>query len=84
MKDDYYIELLNERHQWPGEFTFKFIVPAEKGKELEKLFPEMKFSFRPSSGGKYLAYTFHGWLQSAEEVLECYAKARTVDGIICL
>lgn len=84
MGDEYYIKLLNERHQWPGEFIFKFIVPAERGKELEALFPEMKFSFRPSRGGKYLAYTFQGRLESAEEVLRCYARARTVDGIICL
>lgn len=79
------IDLLNERHQWPSIFAFKFIVPKDQGPTLEALFPEATHKeVRPSSGGKYLAYTLHCPMGSAREVLAYYARSKSVPGILAL
>jgi hypothetical protein len=79
------LELLNENHKWPSLFAFKFIVPVDKGQELEALFPEaVKKEVRPSSGGKYSAYTLHCPMGSGEEVLLFYARAKQIPGLLAL
>jgi len=77
--------LLNEHHKWPVVFAFKFIVPSEKSAELKALLPEcLKLETRPSSAGKYLGYTFHIPVGSADEVLAIYARVRGIEGVIAL
>lgn len=79
------INLLNEKHQWPTLFAFKFIVPADKGNELLALVPESeKTETRPSSGNKYMAYTFHCPVGSARDVLDIYARVKGIKGLISL
>lgn len=79
------LAILNEQHEWPTVFVFKFIVPADRGGELEALFPEaLKLESRPSSGGKYLAYSVHCRLASAEDVLVYYARAHGIPELLSL
>lgn len=79
------IELLNQEHQWPTIFAFKFIVPLQSSQALEKLFPEAhKMETRNSSGGKYVAYTVHHPVASAQEVLDLYARAQQIEGLLAL
>lgn len=77
--------MLNEVHSWPSLYPFKFIVPADQGKALEALMPPAeRTEVKPSSGNKYLAYTFHCAMGSANEVLLIYAKVKTIKGVIAL
>jgi uncharacterized protein len=77
--------ILNENYKWPAIFPFKFIVPAEKEAELKALLPQdVKIETRPSSGGKYQAYTFHVPVGSADEVLGIYSRVKSVSGLIAL
>lgn len=79
------IELLNQEHQWPCVFAFKFIIPATSAKALELLFPEaQKLESRQSAAGKYVAYTVHHAVGSAQEVLDLYARAKTIEGLMAL
>lgn len=79
------VELLNGAHRWPTLFAFKFIVPMDTGKELVALIPEAhQTETRPSSGGKYIAYTFHCPMGSAKEVLEVYARVKGIRGLVAL
>lgn len=79
------IALLDEKHQWPSLFLFKFIVPTGKEKELLALVPKAeKTETRPSSGGKYMAYTFHCAMGSGKEVLEVYSRVKGIEGLISL
>lgn len=77
--------LLNEQHEWPCVFAFKFIVPAAKAEEVKALLPEcVKTEMRPSAGGKYLAFTFHVPMGTADEVLAVYARVKSVEGLLAL
>ncbi len=77
--------LLNEHYKWPTVFEFKFIVPAEKGESLKALLPEcVKVETRPSSAGKYHAFTYHIPVASADEVLEIYSRVKAIEGVIAL
>ncbi len=77
--------LLNESHKWPTVFAFKFIVPSGSGDALKALLPEcIKMETRPSSAGKYHAFTFHVPVGSADEVLAIYSKVKSIAGVIAL
>lgn len=79
------IALLNETHNWPCLYAFKFIVPANKAKELEAAITQpVKVEVRPSGGGKYIAYTFHCAVSSAQEVLGIYSSVRGISGLVSL
>lgn len=79
------IALLDEKYKWPSLYAFKFIVPANQEEALLKLVPQAeKTETRPSSSGKYLAFTFHCAMGSGREVLEVYAKVKGIEGLISL
>jgi len=83
--DTKFRELLDSHHRWPCIYTFKFIVPAPRGKELEVLIPEAEqVEARPSSGGKYTAYTFHCPMGSGREVISVYSRVQGIPGLLSL
>ena len=78
---------LNESHEWPSVYMFKFIVPADNRKIalVEALFdPEIKISTKESSGGKYISITGKGVMLNALEVIEKYRSAAKIEGLIAL
>ncbi len=76
--------LLDAEHQWPGPYTFKFIVPTDKLPAVAALFPGTEPNLRPSGGGKYTSATFAVMMLSSEAVLELYAQAALIDGLLSL
>lgn len=77
--------LLDATHTWPTDFPFKFIVKQESVKDFLAHFPEILIHHeRPSTGGKYVSITMHLRMQSSDEVLAIYAKARGFPGVIAL
>jgi hypothetical protein len=83
--DSKFRELLDSHHRWPGIYSFKFIVPVANGKELESLMPRAEqVEARPSSGGKYTAYTFHCAMGSGREVISTYSRVQGIPGLISL
>lgn len=87
MSDEKYESLrnvLNECHEWPCPYVFKFIGPKESADQVAALFPEQATSLRPSRTGKYIGVTAEITVSCAEEVFEIYAKAKDIEGLVCL
>ena len=78
---------LDETHQWPCDFMFKFIVP--KGNENEAALRAIfgfksKMKMRESSTGKYRSFTILDSVGSADEVFNRYEAAAKISGVIAL
>ena len=78
--------LLDKEYQWPCLFAFKFIVLSSNQEELKNLFKDraVKTEVRPSSQGKYLAFTFHCMVSSSDEVFSTYGLAQGISGLLAL
>lgn len=77
-------EKLDNNHDWPSLYMFKFIVPAGREDQVKELFPKNEVSLRPSSKGNYISATIQMMASSAEEIIEIYEEANTIEGIIAL
>ena len=75
---------VEQQHQFPGEYSFKFIVPQAKKQDVLDLLPKGKLTFRDSSNGKYVSVTLKAQLQSSQEVLDVYIAANHIEGCIAL
>lgn len=78
------IERLNECHDWPCEYAFKFIAPHERADELATLLPDARVTRRPSRTGKYVSITATIVAESAEQVMFVYETASKISGVITL
>ena len=76
--------ILDQEHQWPGWYLFKFIVPRGKGDEVVALFPNAKTSIKASSKGNYRSVTSKMMMLSSQEVLDIYERAAEIEGVIAL
>ena len=79
-----FVRMLDQEHQWPTWYMFKFIAPRGKEQELVALFPAGQASVKASSKGKYRSVTSKLMMSSAEEVLDIYEKARQIKGVLAL
>ncbi|MDH5475910.1 MAG: DUF493 family protein [Cyclobacteriaceae bacterium] len=77
-------EKLDSQHQWPGHYTFKFIVPVQKVVALAALFEGEELIEKSSSKGKYKSITVKMFLQNSDEVIAIYIAAKKIEGIISL
>ncbi len=77
-------ERLDQEHQWPTNYLFKFIVPAALTEQVSGLFPKESVRIKSSSQGKYQSVSVELVLGSSEEVLEIYEKVHQIEGVIAL
>ncbi len=86
MAKDYsqFIEKLENQHEWPSEYMFKFIVPSEAEDAIKKIFKGQNIQSRESSKGKYTSITVTMLIYSTEQVIEIYELAHEVEGVIAL
>ncbi len=78
---------LDDFHQWPSKFMFKFILPnlPESLESLRKGFGESaSVNQRLSKKGNYVSVTIEEVVPDAESVFERYERAAKVPGIISL
>lgn len=83
-REQRFLEQLDECHDWPCAYTFKFIVAADQADEVCALLGGCEPAKRPSRTGKYVSVTAEPVMQSAQEVLEVYRKAAGIPGIVSL
>jgi len=76
--------LLDDQHEFPCSYTFKFVVPADKIDTLENLVKEGSQSKRPSSSGKYISLTIVMDVDSSDHVVEVYERVQVIEGLISL
>ncbi|MDE0471043.1 MAG: DUF493 family protein [Ekhidna sp.] len=77
-------EKLENNHNFPGEYTFKFIIKSEHENKVTSLLEGAEVKIKPSSGNKYSGVTLSRRMQSSREVIEVYRKAYKLKGIISL
>ncbi len=67
-------------HDWPHDYTFKFIVPREARDRLETIFEGHPYSVRESSRGRWVALTCVRTMASADAVIEVYQQVDGIEG----
>ena len=77
-------EQLEKHHVFPGNYTFKFIVPAMNIDQIKGILPEEDIILRPSRNGNYISVTSSLSVESPEEVIRIYKEASLIEGIIKL
>ncbi len=79
---------LDACHQWPCDYTFTFIAPAEVAQTvhglLEKALDQADISTRPSRTGKYISFTAQAHMPDPDAVIAVYKTAASIKGIIAL
>jgi uncharacterized protein len=78
---------LNHHYDWPCVYGFKFIMPTvpNREKELITMFSvDVEVKTKTSKNAKYRSFTINAVMLSAEEVLDKYAKASQIEGLISL
>ncbi|MEM6523290.1 MAG: DUF493 family protein [Bacteroidota bacterium] len=81
---DSFKEKLENEYEWPALYTFKFIVPEQKIKELKQIFEGHEVIEKASSKGNYVSLTSKVMAPSSDFIIEIYIKASKIDGIISL
>jgi len=77
-------ERLDEHHEWPCPYHFKFIVKADAVDQVKALFGKNKITERPSRTGKYISVSADVMMENSDTVLAVYEKASKIEGIISL
>ncbi|BCS87085.1 DUF493 family protein [Pseudodesulfovibrio sediminis] len=77
-------QTLDECHDWPCPYIYKFIVPTENLQLLVALFPKEELQTRESKTGKYTSVTMTSTMCSSHEVMAVYEKASQVPGLMSL
>ncbi|SDC70916.1 hypothetical protein SAMN04488104_100460 [Algoriphagus faecimaris] len=77
-------EKLEANGQFPMLYMFKFIVPNGQEDQVEAIFPKNEVLLKPSSGGKYISTTIQVMVESADEVINYYEQAASIEGVISL
>lgn len=77
-------EKLEGTHEFPGSYTFKFIVKAGEEDLVKELVRDGEVSLKPSSGGKYVSVTIRAKMQSSQEVVDVYKESKKIDGLMAL
>lgn len=75
---------LDEVHQWPGPYLFKFVVPEAKKGELLDIVPSGMIQERWSKNQKYVSISLHTVMESSDDVIDLYLKASKIEGIVSL
>ena len=77
-------DLLNDTHDFPCHYTFKFIVPKEEIEALRKLVAPAEFTEKPSKKGNYISLTVVKHCITCDEVLSVYHSVKVIEGIVSL
>jgi putative lipoic acid-binding regulatory protein len=80
-------KLLNETHEWPHDYTFKFIFRDGSGirKRIEEEIPDIKeVDIRSSRNNKWKSMHFKYRVKNADQVLEIYDKIQKIEGVMAL
>lgn len=79
------VELLDSEHQFPGDFSFKFLIKAAHRQQLIDLLGKKgSIDFKESRKGNYLSFTYVVKVQNGSEVLAIYEKVKIIPGLISL
>lgn len=89
--EEFYASLkknLEENHNFPEDFLFKFIFPNDNEKltELYQVFDKIQYtiSTRESKNGKYISASITAFVLDANQVINLYQDVSKIEGVIML
>lgn len=89
--EDFYKSLkekLENNHDFPEDYLFKFIIPTDEAKltEIYKVFDGIKFTMgnRESKNGKYTACNINAFVLDANQVIRIYQEVARIENVILL
>jgi hypothetical protein len=89
--EEFYTKLKSELEKttvFPAEYLYKFILPTGEDKKaaIRAVFATTTATIeeKPSSSGKYIAYSIRLKVQNPDEVIAYYKEAGKIEGIISL
>ncbi|MFL9833152.1 DUF493 family protein [Chryseobacterium terrae] len=89
--DEFYKSLkekLENNHDFPEDYLFKFIIPTDDAKltEIYKVFDGIKFTLgnRESKNGKYTACNINAFVLDADQVVRIYKEVAAIENVILL
>lgn len=81
-------EKLENNHDFPEDYLFKFIIPTDDAKltEIYKVFDGIKFTLgnRESKNGKYTACNINAFVLDADQVVRIYKEVAIIENVILL
>lgn len=80
-------ERLDQIHEWPSVYMFKFIFepdPERLTAVLALFTPEAEVLRKYSAGGKYVSITAQEVMMGSDEVIARYDRASAITGVIVL
>ena len=90
-QEEFYASLkinLENNHNFPEDYLYKFIILNDKEKltEIYKVFDGTKntFSTRESSNGKYISCSIQCFVLDAEQVIRLYKEVAKIEVLIIL
>lgn len=90
-QDEFYARLKTELEKvetFPGNFTYKFIIPTENKKiaEIQRIFDEARpqIQMRESKNAKYTSITVVIYAFDADQVIHFYRQVGKIDDVIML
>ncbi len=89
--EEFYASLktkLEENHNFPEDYVFKFIIPSnsEKITEILRIYDGMKYTLsnRDSKNGKYTSLTINAFVLDADQVIALYKNVAKLEGVMML
>ena len=89
--EEFYTKLKSELEKttvFPAEYLYKFILPTGEDKKaaIRAVFATTTATIeeKPSSSGKYTAYSIRLKVQNPDEVIAYYKEAGKIEGLISL
>lgn len=90
-KESFYQSLkenLDKVHQFPGEYTFKFILPNDHQKlsEVYSVFDTTEYttSTKESAKSNYISVTVTCYVLNSDDVVQTYRSVGSIEGVIML
>lgn len=81
-------EKLDQNHQFPEEYLFKFIFPNdnEKLSEIYRIFDGLQYTIntRESVNGKYISTSIQAFVMDADQVINLYQEVQKIEGMVAL
>lgn len=81
-------EKLENAHDFPQDYLYKFIIPSDANKlsEIYRVFDglEHTISNRDSKTGKYVSININAFVLDADQVISLYKEVAKIEGVMML
>lgn len=81
-------EKLEEAHDFPEDYLFKFIITSKEAKhtEIYRVFDDIQFTLntKESKNGKYTSISINAFVLDADQVIRIYKEIGKIEGVMML